>query len=175
MKLGTTIGDAVALLKRDGWKVTPGDPGYTWEETVTRAVNEQTGKSLDNMRLPRSAVGSYKAEKGGESVWVEARPTASGGEVATVSYLAPWAGRSFERLRQQLLARYGVPATQPKPGSRGRMVWRSGGREGPSLAFEPETDGVHLHLNGGGQSEAAWQALRDRAVAQKMGARTNSF
>ena len=170
---GMTADAALALLKRDGWSVQPVE-GDTWDETVARAVDRRRG-TFTTISAPKTGIGGYKASKGEESVSVEVHPTPQGGEVGTVSYRAPWAGRPFEQLRADLHRRYGTPTFEPPAGRQGRIVYQRQGRIGPVLSFEPESGGPIIQLTEGVPAEQAWLAAVDRAVSAKLGTPKTSF
>lgn len=162
--------DVATILKRDGWTVESA-AGYSWDEAIAREVSRQRRIAVSGYDRG-SSVGSYSARKGDEFIAVMLKPAPNGPLIDSISYSAPYAGRSFDALRQTLTVKYGPPAIAPKLGIQGRMVWRAR-PEASYLAFEPQADRMTLHANMGAGDDAARKAAFDKAVALRMGAKAS--
>jgi hypothetical protein len=170
IKIGMEGTTAASVLKRDGWVVTA-VPGDTWKEAVADKVHRQRNHGVSTA-YTRTGVGGYMAEKWDEMLSVTLVPTPRGGVVDLVDYRAPYAGRTFEDIRRQLVAKFGPPTSAPRPGATGFVLWRAN-PDADSVLFDGAAREVSFGLHSGRSESAARKAALDGAVALQMGTKSS--
>lgn len=171
VRIGMPVGAARAALERGGWKVNA-DPGHNWNEEVAYEI----GRQRAGPEIARSGIKSLNATKGDEFVNIELHPVPTGAGVATVSYSGPLAGRAYDRLRAEMVARYGSPSYASPPATNiafATMAWCTGGERCRSVYGAAKQElGVQaqggtkliVHLTEGSEAEQAWRASLASAI-----------
>lgn len=180
VRIGMAAGAARAALERGGWKVDA-DAGHDWNEEVAYEIARQRS----GPEVGRSGTKSLNATKGDEFVTVQLHPVPAGAIVSAVSYAAPLAGRTYDHVRAEMIARYGTPGyASPAPTDIvfARMAWCTGGERcqnaygAAKQALGVQAQGgtkLVVSLNEGSEAERAWRAALASAVRARAGTKSS--
>lgn len=181
LSIDEPLPQAEAALRAQGYEVSERHDGMSFEQVVTKAVDEATGVPVPYMAGDGNSM--IDAQKGGEQVMLMVYPSPEGGRLSYVAVKVPLAGRTADELYAETVQRYGKPTTT---NAFHTSLWCAAGdackfmnqAQLPYLKAATESGAMEawsITLQGGQRSNAAQKALVDAAVRAKVGKVKPSF